>query len=106
MIDYNQIKQRRNESWREELRKQYSPKDRTTIERTKMPESDITKRTASLTLEVNQGLSEQQALVEARRCLDCAKPSCMEGCPVEINIPSFIKNIERGEFKQADAVLR
>lgn len=106
MIDYNQIKQRRNESWREELRKQYSPKERTTIERTKMPESDITERTASLTLEVNQGLSEQQALVEARRCLDCAKPSCMEGCPVEINIPSFIKNIERGEFKLADAVLR
>ena len=46
------------------------------------------------------------ALVEAKRCLDCAKPTCVEGCPVNINIPSFIKNIERGEFLAAAKVLK
>ena len=44
--------------------------------------------------------------MEARRCLDCPDPQCMTGCPVAINIPGFIKNIERGEFAQATAVLK
>ena len=56
--------------------------------------------------EVNLGLNEEQALTEAKRCLDCANPSCMEGCPVGINIPGFIKNIERGEFLEAARVLK
>ena len=43
---------------------------------------------------------------EAKRCLDCPKPSCMEGCPVNINIPSFVKNIERGQFLAAAKVLK
>ena len=43
---------------------------------------------------------------EAKRCLDCAKPTCIEGCPVNINIPSFIKNIERGEILAAAKVLK
>ena len=38
---------------------------------------------------------------EAERCLDCPNPTCMQGCPVNINIPTFIKNIERGEFLEA-----
>ena len=46
------------------------------------------------------------ALTEAKRCLDCAKPTCVEGCPVNINIPSFIKNIERGQFLAAAKVLK
>ena len=45
-------------------------------------------------------------MTEAKRCLDCAKPSCVEGCPVNINIPSFIKNIERGQFLAAAKVLK
>lgn len=106
MINYEVIKQRRNEAWREALRKQHKPNERTAIARVKMPESDVAERITSLTLEVNKGLSEKQALVEAQRCLDCPKPTCMEGCPVEIHIPSFIKNIERGNFREADAVLR
>lgn len=106
MINYEVIKQRRNEAWREALRKQHKPNERTAIARVKMPESDVAERITSLTLEVNKGLSEEQALVEAQRCLDCPKPTCMEGCPVEIHIPSFIKNIERGDFREADAVLR
>ena len=45
-------------------------------------------------------------MTEAKRCLDCAKPTCVEGCPVNINIPSFIKNIERGQFLAAAKVLK
>jgi glutamate synthase (NADPH/NADH) small chain len=56
--------------------------------------------------EVNTGFTKDMALVEAQRCLDCPKPACMEGCPVSINIPSFIKNIERGEFVKAAQVLK
>ncbi|MDP4277845.1 MAG: NADPH-dependent glutamate synthase, partial [Bacteroidota bacterium] len=56
--------------------------------------------------EVNQGLTVEQALIESKRCLDCVNPTCMTGCPVEINIPGFIKNIERGEFLEAAKVLK
>ena len=56
--------------------------------------------------EVNQGLTLEQAMHEAQRCLDCANPSCMTGCPVGIHIPSFIKNIERGEIAEAARVLK
>lgn len=90
------IAERRKLAWREELRKSHSPKERTAIARAQMPELDPHYRITTLTEEVNQGLTEEQALVEARRCLDCAKPTCMEGCPVGIHIPSFIKEIERG----------
>ena len=58
------------------------------------------------TEEVNIGLTKEMAMTEAKRCLDCAKPSCVEGCPVNINIPSFIKNIERGQFLAAAKVLK
>lgn len=82
------------------------PKDRTAIDRCKMPELDPVYRATTRTEEVNTGLSAEQALLEAKRCLDCPKPTCMEGCPVSINIPSFIKSIERGEFLDAAKVLK
>ena len=96
----------RNAPWREELRKSMRAKERTQIERQKMPELDPVYRATTRTEEVNQGLTKEQALTEAKRCLDCANPSCMQGCPVGINIPSFIKNIERGEFLNAARVLK
>lgn len=96
----------RNQPWREELRKSMKPKDRTAIDRCKMPELDPVYRATTRTEEVNTGLSAEQALLEAKRCLDCPKPTCMEGCPVSINIPSFIKSIERGEFLDAAKVLK
>ena len=79
----------RNQPWRDELRKSMKPKDRTAIDRCKMPELDPVYRATTRTEEVNTGLSAEQALLEAKRCLDCPKPTCMEGCPVSINIPSF-----------------
>ena len=96
----------RNAPWRDELRKSMKPKERTQIERVKMPELDPVYRATTRTEEVNIGLTKEMAMTEAKRCLDCAKPSCVEGCPVNINIPSFIKNIERGQFLAAAKVLK
>lgn len=96
----------RNSEWREALRKSMKPKERTQIERCEMPELAPDYRRHQLRQEVNQGLTMEQALTEAKRCLDCANPTCMEGCPVGINIPSFVKNIERGEILEAARVLK
>lgn len=96
----------RTAPWREELRKAMKPKGRTAIPRVKMNELDPEYRSHTRLEEVNQGLTAEQARTEASRCLDCANPTCMTGCPVGINIPSFIKNIERGEFLEAAKVLK
>ncbi len=95
----------RNEAWREALRQSMKPKERMAIERVKMNELDGEYRSHSYE-EVNQGLTMEQAMVEAKRCLDCPNPSCMTGCPVGINIPAFVKNIERGEILEAAKVLK
>ena len=96
----------RNAPWRVELRKRMKPKERTAIERVQMPELDPEYRSHSRKEEVNLGLNEEQALTEAKRCLDCANPGCMEGCPVGIDIPRFIKHIEKGEFLEAARTLK
>lgn len=96
----------RNSEWRKELRNAVKAKDRTLPERVKMPELSPAERVTSQRLEVNMGLSKEMAMQEARRCMDCAEPTCMEGCPVNIDIPGFIKNIERGEVLEAAAVLK
>ena len=96
----------RKAPWREELRKSMKPKERTAIPRVVMPELDPVYRATTRLEEVNKGLTKEMALTEAKRCLDCANPSCVEGCPVNINIPSFIKNIERGQFLAAAKVLK
>ncbi len=96
----------RNAPWRVELRKQMKPKERTAIPRVQMPELDPEYRSHSRREEVNLGLNEEQALTEAKRCLDCANPGCMQGCPVGIDIPRFIKHIEKGEFLQAARTLK
>ncbi len=96
----------RNSVWRKELRASMKPKERSAIERAIMPELDPVYRATTRLEEVNIGLTKEQALLEAKRCLDCSKPSCVEGCPVNINIPSFVKNIERGQFLAAAKVLK
>lgn len=96
----------RNAEWRKSLRDAMKPKERKSIARVQMPELDPTYRATTRTEEVNLGLTKEMAMTEAKRCLDCAKPTCVEGCPVNINIPSFIKNIERGQFLAAAKVLK
>ena len=93
------------EIWRQELKKSISPKERVAIERVKMPELAPKIRRKNYE-EVNCGLTYNQAVLEAKRCLDCPKPTCVEGCPVEIDIPSFVKNIERNEILIAADVLK
>lgn len=96
----------RNADWRKALRQSMKPKERMSISRVNMPELSPEYRITTRYEEVNTGLTKQMALTEAKRCLDCAKPTCMEGCPVNIDIPSFIKNIERGQFLAAAKVLK
>lgn len=96
----------RDAAWREELRKSMKAKERTSIPRVEMPELEAEYRSHSRKEEVNLGLTEEQALLEAKRCLDCANPGCREGCPVGIDIPRFIKHIELGQFLKAAQTLK
>ena len=105
MANENNATSLRNEAWREELRKKLTAKERAAIARVKMPELSPSYR-ITCNEEVNQGITEEMALVEAQRCLDCPNPQCVTGCPVGINIPTFIKNIERGNFHQAAVTLK
>ncbi|MHA2009126.1 MAG: NADPH-dependent glutamate synthase [Promethearchaeota archaeon] len=68
--------------------------------RNKMPAQDPKKRGINF-YEVNLGYDIKTAKKEAERCLQCAKPLCVEGCPVNINIPEFIKLIQENEFQEA-----
>ena len=99
------LKIEREQPWREELRKGMKNKDRTALERVRMTEQDPLKRNTDFT-EVNVGLSAEEAVAEARRCLDCVNPTCISGCPVGINIPKFIKKIEAGDFLESARVLK
>ena len=99
------IKQQRDELWRADLRNKFKSKDRTDILRVVMPSQDPDVRNKNH-VEVNIGLSNDMALAEARRCLDCVNPTCILGCPVNINIPKFIKHIEAGQFNKAIEVIK
>jgi len=81
-----------------------TPKERMGIDRVAMPEQEETLR-ASNFREVNLGLTEQLAMLEAERCLQCPKPYCIDGCPVRVNIPQFIVRLREGDFAGAAASL-
>ena len=81
-------------------------KERVAIPRVKMPELAPEVRVQSLYKEVNQGLTFDQAITEAHRCLDCKNPTCVKGCPVNINIPAFIKQVEVGNIVGAAEVIQ
>jgi len=91
------LRQAFSQEWREELRKSLPLKERMKIPRQKMPEREPEIRNKDFN-EVNLGLDEKLAVEEARRCLDCANPQCVKGCPVGIDIPTFVKLIEIGDF--------
>lgn len=99
------LTEERNQPWREALRKGKKNKERTDLPRTPMNALDAEFRSHN-NEEVNLGYTAEQAVCEAQRCLDCPTPTCMQGCPVGINIPKFVKNIERGEFLEAAKALK
>jgi len=99
------LKQEREQEWRVVLRGQMKNKDRTQLERVSMPEQEPEKRNKDFT-EVNSGLTLEHAMHEAKRCLDCVNPTCITGCPVNINIPKFIKRIEEGDLLESARVLK
>jgi len=101
-----ELNEERAEQWRADLRSAMKAKERTDIPRVHMPELDAEYRSHTRVEEVNLGLTPELAMLEAKRCLDCANPTCMLGCPVGIHIPKFIKNIERGEFLEAAKALK
>jgi len=81
-----------------------SKKERMQIQRIAMPEQDAILRAANFR-EVNLGLTEQLAMLEAERCLECPKPYCIDGCPVRVNIPNFIRHLRDGDVEGAAASL-
>lgn len=95
----------RDAEWRQQLRAKASAKERVAVQRVKMPELSPSYRVTHRLEEVNQGLTVEMARNEAFRCLDCPNPQCVTGCPVSIDIPGFIKNIERGDFSEAIRVI-
>lgn len=94
----------RNSEWRVALRAKYTTKERMALPRVSMPETDARWR-ITCSDEVNLGLSTEQAVLEARRCLDCPDPGCIKGCPVGNDIPGFIKNVQRRHFAEALEVI-
>jgi glutamate synthase (NADPH/NADH) small chain len=55
--------------------------------------------------EVNLGYSKEEAMIEASRCLNCKDPQCVQGCPVNVNIPEFIAHLKEGNFKESYTAL-
>lgn len=104
-VNSNMLKAERDQEWRKELRDSMKNKERTSFIRVHMKEENPDIRVKS-NVEVNCGLSVAEAMAEARRCIDCPNPTCITGCPVEINIPKFIKYIEKGEFLAAAQTLK
>jgi glutamate synthase (NADPH/NADH) small chain len=104
-VDFQELSKERSQDWRAELRNGLSAKERSNLPRVKMFEIEPLERIRSFD-EVNRGLNEKVAVQEAKRCLDCATPSCVSGCPVNIDIPGFIKLIERNDFLAAAAKLK
>ena len=88
-----------------EEEKKLTAKERMAIPRQQMPQRDGIERSRDFK-EVNLGLSEQVAIREAQRCLQCKNPKCVEGCPVGIDIPGFAKLIAEGDFLAAAELVR
>ncbi len=80
--------------------RELTQKERMAIDRFAMPEQVAQVRAANFR-EVNLGLTEQLAMLEAERCLQCPKPYCIDGCPVAVNIPRFLKFLRVGDMAGA-----
>lgn len=75
------------------------------VPRQKMPEQDPQKRVHNFE-EVPVGYSAETAIIEAKRCIQCKKPGCVTGCPVDVKIPEFVKKIAEGNFIDAAHTLK
>lgn len=82
-----------------------SPKDRLSIPVQEMPSQDPLERRNNIK-EVAHGYTENQAKTEALRCLQCKNAPCIKGCPVQINIPAFIKAIAESDFQKAVDIIK
>ena len=80
-------------------------KERLAIDRVHMPERNAEERSRTFD-EVNQGLTLEQAIREARRCLQCKNRQCVKGCPVRVSIPEFINALAEGDLATAAEILR
>ncbi|MEI6566920.1 MAG: dihydropyrimidine dehydrogenase, partial [Verrucomicrobiota bacterium] len=78
----------------------YTARERMKIDRQKMSEQDPLQRSTNFG-EVNLGLQEKVALLEAERCLQCRDPKCVSGCPVMVNIPQFLELLSEGNLAAA-----
>ncbi len=105
MKDLEYYKQQRAQDWRKELRKSIKGKERTSRKRVVMDEQEPLVRNSNFE-EVNLGLAQKLAVKESQRCLDCVDPTCIDGCPVNINIPKFIKKIEAEDFLGSAKILK
>ena len=74
------------------------------LKKNPMPSQDPNVRNKNFT-EVALGYTEEQALDEAQRCLNCKNPACMKGCPVMVHIPEFIAKVAAGEFEEAYQII-
>ena len=73
--------------------------------KTPMREQDPKERIKNFN-EVPFGYTEEEAVIEAERCLQCPKPPCIEGCPVNVDIPGFIKAIRERDFDRAIKIMK
>jgi len=94
------LRKEREQPWRQALRREISVQKRLTITRQVMPQQEPEVRIKNFK-EVNLGYTLELARAEAQRCLDCGNPGCIAGCPVAIDIPTFIKYLEVGELEKA-----
>jgi len=85
--------------------KNLTPKERLKIPPQEMPEQDPAERINNVD-EVPYGYTEELAMMEADRCLQCKNKPCIKGCPVEIDIPEFIKAIAEGDFRESVRIIK
>jgi glutamate synthase (NADPH/NADH) small chain len=75
-----------------------------TLQKTKIAEQNPAERRKNFK-EVSLGYSEEEAINEAKRCIQCKSPACVSGCPVNVHIPQFINKVAEGNFEEAYNIL-
>ncbi|HHU37441.1 MAG TPA: NADPH-dependent glutamate synthase [Treponema sp.] len=100
-----ELAQEATELWNDLKNKKLSPKDRLAIPVQEMPTRNPTERAHQMS-EVALGYTEEQARVEAERCLSCKNRPCVAACPVGVPIPEFIACIQSGDYASAVATIK